>query len=375
MRKLKLLLLFTPFILSIACINPQRKQEELASYNFTQKKLNDNFYVLKAPNYNTNTGVFIGSDAILLIDPMTGFDSHQNLLGAIEQLSSKPIKYVLNTHSHMDHSGANKFFSELGATIISHENAKYSNALYDVTFEDTFTVELGSETVELMHISAHTIDDILIYFTESNVTFMGDTYMTNSYPHFYYGGGSAGHLQVLNKALALGDEKTVIVPAHGDLSSNKEALLTYKQNSVRWMTRITELYDQGKTVDEMIEDPLIKQLSIQFNGTQNISTARLRQTLEKTISSDLIFGVEISTDVLIAYEGKYEYTNNKVDEVIWLNEKLFLGRQGFMFELIPLSETKFHIKGQALGSHLMFSSNNNELIYFDGTAAKTATKQ
>lgn len=78
--------------------------------NFRKQKIKDNVYVLKAKNYRTNIGVFIGEESIVLIDPMAGSDNHQALLDEIKNLSTKPIKFVINTHSHGDHSGANSFF-------------------------------------------------------------------------------------------------------------------------------------------------------------------------------------------------------------------------------------------------------------------------
>lgn len=140
--------------------NEARLKQELG---FIQQKITDNLYVLKSNNYNTNVGVFIGNKEILLIDPMTGSNNHHTLLEKIRELSNKPIKYVINTHHHEDHSGANSFFAELGATIISQENIKYTSAKYDVIFKDNYTLNLENEKIELYHITSHTFDDVLIY--------------------------------------------------------------------------------------------------------------------------------------------------------------------------------------------------------------------
>ena len=91
---------------------------------FVHQKVNDKLHVLKSDNYNTNVGIYIDKDGIVLVDPMTGDNNHKQLLSAINKISTRPIKYVINTHSHLDHSGANSFFATLGATIISQENAR-----------------------------------------------------------------------------------------------------------------------------------------------------------------------------------------------------------------------------------------------------------
>ncbi|MTI19697.1 MBL fold metallo-hydrolase, partial [Fulvivirga sp. RKSG066] len=301
------------FLFTVCCINAQPEQQNSKSADFIQERINDNLYVLKAVNYNTNIGVFVGSEELLLIDPMAGDGKQQSLTNAIKLISNKPIKYVLNTHSHGDHSGANSYFSALGATVIAHENSKYSKATSDITFTDSYTIEMGNETIELHHIAAHTFDDALIYFKKNNTIFIGDSYMTNSFPHFYYGGGSKGHVEILNKAIALGDANTTIVPAHGNLKSDKKQLLTFKENSEKWVNRIKTLHTDGKTANVMIEDEQIKKLAQFFTGSEKVWT----QTIEKTISVDFIPSILLSKDILNGYEGMYTFENGQTCEVIF----------------------------------------------------------
>ncbi|KOF04473.1 hypothetical protein OB69_01380 [Roseivirga seohaensis subsp. aquiponti] len=368
-------LIFLTILFNSACNQPTGTENVLL-VGFTQEKITDNLYVLKSVNYNTNTGVFIGENGLLLVDPMSGVNNHQNLLEAIQQLSEKPIKYVLNTHSHPDHSGANAFFAELGATIVSHENAQYSQAKHDLTFKDSFSLEMGNETVELLHIAAHTFDDALIYFKNSNTIFMGDTYMTNSFPHFYYGGGGKGHIEILDKALSIGDTKTTIVSAHGELISSKSDLKAYKQNSQKWIDRIAQLHETGKSPEEIANDQQIKQLSIVFNDRKNISSESILRTINKTISADLASNFSISENNLKQYEGFYQYENGQVDEIILEQGKLILRSEGaYIFEITPISETQFHLKGQFPNKHLTFNAAKNSFVYFNGTERLTATKK
>ena len=199
--------------------------------------------------------------------------------------------------------------------------------------------------------------------------------MTNSFPHFYYGGGSKGHLDILDNALALGNENTIIVPAHGNLTSNKKELNEYKLNSVLWSNRIKELHDSGKTANAISEDDTIKALSLTFNGTNGSSKQRLIQTIEKTISVNLVLGIKLSKAILKKYEGTYTYENGNTDELILLNGILFLRREGaYMYELAPLSETKFHIKGQAPYRHLTMNSSGKGFVYFNGKENLNANK-
>ncbi|MEP1150218.1 MAG: MBL fold metallo-hydrolase [Balneola sp.] len=342
---------------------------------FIQQKITENLYVLKSTGYNTNIGVFIGAESLLLVDPMSGMNNHEALLSTIKKLSDKPIKYVINTHNHMDHSGANSFFKQIGATIISQENAKYSRALTDVTFKNTYTVDMGNEEVTLYHSIAHTFDDVLVHFKENNTVFMGDVYMTNSFPHFYYGGGSKGHLTIIGKALALGNTNTVIVPAHGNLSSNKKELSTYRENSVKWISTIKRLYGEGITSEEISSSDQIKQLSLIFNDGRNVSEQSIQRTIDKTISVDLIDNISISESTINSYEGMYTYQNGQTDEIIYQDNTWILRSAGnYIFELTPLSETKFLLKGQFPNKYITFDLPKQQFIHFNGKENLIAVK-
>lgn len=377
MTHLKILLLVLISSLFSSCSDAKPKAENSIPPNaenvtneesgFIQQKITENLYALKSTGYNTNIGVFIGAESLLLVDPMSGMNNHEALLSAVKKLSDKPIKYVINTHNHMDHSGANSFFKKLGATIISQENAKYSKALTDVTFKDTYTVDMGNEKVTLYHSIAHTFDDLLVYFEENNAVFMGDVYMTNSFPHFYYGGGSKGHLSIIDKALALGNTNTVIVPAHGNLSSNKEELTAYRENSTKWISTIKRLHDEGKTSEEISSSDQIKELSLIFNDGRNVSEQAIQRTIDKTISVDLVDNISIPEDTINSYEGMYTYENGQTDEIIYQdNIWIFRSTGNYIFELTPLSPTKFLLKGQFPNKHITFSNNNRQLVFFNG---------
>jgi len=351
------------------------EQREFA--NFTQQKINDNLYVLKANNYNTNVGVFIGNKGILLIDPMFGFntESHKQLVEAVKTLSNLPITHVLNTHSHTDHSGANAFFAELGATIISQNNAIYTKTFTDQTFKDTYSISMDDETITLYHLPAHTFDDVLIHFAKNNVVFMGDTYMTNSFPHFYYGGGSKGHLNFMEKALKLSNAQTTIVPAHGSLTTTKAALQDYKAHSIDWSHRILELHQKGQTPKEMGNDAQLLTLSDYFNNSK-VSSDRLTQTLEKTLSVERISNITLSEPIILNLTGIYKASNGNVFEVAFIENNLYFRSKGnFMYQLLPMSENEFIIKGQVPEKQVTFTDNTSKkLIYNDGKRRTEAHK-
>lgn len=341
----------------------ETENAEVNEVKFLQHKISDDLYVLKAPTYHTNVGVFIGDEEVLVIDPMTGASNHQALLDEIKTISEKPVTYVLNTHSHGDHSGANSFFAALGAKLISHENAKFSRAMVDTTFKDSYTIDLGNETLALYHIAAHTFDDVLVHFTTTNAVFMGDTFMTNSFPHFYYGGGSKGHISILEKAIALSNDRTTIVAAHGKLATTKKELETYKENSTQWIGKIKELSNKGATSTEITEDSEIKVMALQFTGSDKVPV----QTIEKTLSVEFIPAISVSENVLRSYEGRYAYGTGQINELVFQDGVLFFRSEGaYLFELAPISKTKFHVKGQAAQQHVTFAESGNAFTYFNG---------
>lgn len=375
-------LVFLIIVSSLLCACADSRSGNIANAqsirqsDFIQLKVSESLYVLKHPNYHTNIGVFTGSECVVLIDPMSGSNRHLQLLNVIKQLSNKPIKYVINTHHHIDHSGANKFFRDQGATIISHKNAKYSKAVYGITFEDIYSLDLGDETVTLYHEVAHTFDDVLVHFTNNNAVFMGDTYMTNSFPHFYYGGGKKGHSAIIDKALSLGNDQTMILPAHGNLTSSKAKLITYHENSHKWTNRIKALSMQGMSSFEIAEDEQIKKLSTFFNDGRNVSKASIQRTLDKTISVDLMAEINLPDNELKSYEGFYIHENGQTDEIVIEDERLLLRSDGnYIYELLPSSSNKFHIKGQFPHQHLTFNKSNQQFTFFNGKQNRTAKQR
>lgn len=345
----------------------QQEQKTEVLPNFIQHKITDNLYVLKFKNYNTNVGVFLGAENLLLVDPMIGVNDHQQLLNVVKHLSDKPIKYVINTHSHIDHSGANAFYKELGATIISHENSRYSKAIHDITFNESYSLDMGNETVVLHHGIAHTFDDVMVYFKNNNALFMGDPYMTNSFPHFYYGGGGKGHLDFIDKALAIGNTNTAIVAAHGKLSSDKKELTAYREHSVNWVNSISELHSEGKTSEAIADDAKIQQLSLVFNDGKHVAKQSLQRIIDKTISVEMVSKIAMPENILRDYEGLYQYENGQVDEIIYQNNKLIFRSEGnYIFEIIPLTETKFQLKGQSPTKHLTFDKGRQQFTFFNG---------
>ncbi len=219
-----------------------------------------------------NIGVFAGDEAVVLIDdqfaPLT-----PKVEAAVRTISDKPIRFILNTHWHGDHTGGNENFGKAGVVIVAQDNvyrrlsteqfmaafnrhvpAAPRAALPVVTFNDELAFHLNGEEVRAYHVPhAHTDGDSIIHFTKSNVIHMGDIMFNGFYPFIDLGSGGnvRGMIAGVEKALAIADDRTRIIPGHGPLADRKD-LESYHRMLVTARDRIHKLIDAGKSLEETI---------------------------------------------------------------------------------------------------------------------------
>lgn len=186
-----------------------------------------------------NIGVSIGDDAVFVVDdqyaPLT-----PKILAAIAQLTNKPVRFIVNTHWHGDHTGGNEAMGKTGALIVAQDNvrrrmsseqvlqifqqtvpASPSGALPVITFSDTVTFHVNGDDVQAFHVSkAHTDGDALIVWRKANVVHAGDIFVTYGFPFIDLdsGGGIDGLIAAVDVLLTLGDDTVKIIPGHGPIS-------------------------------------------------------------------------------------------------------------------------------------------------------------
>lgn len=248
------------------------------------KKINNNFYVLLGGNgQGSHVGLSIGKNHLVLIDAMME-GSSSKLLESIRNISDKPIRYVVNTHDHFDHSGGNTFFVEMGATIISHENSQYDQPSNLLKFDNKFSLSGNTENIEVFHVDSHSSSDSIIYLKESNVILMGDVFANEWYPALFHGGIS-GQIKALDLALSFSNENTVIVPGHGYIT-NRKGLLDYKENSILWVNRIMELHKSGMSLEQIVKDEKLKKIQMKFN-TRNKNPSNLNKWFKELVKNTI----------------------------------------------------------------------------------------
>lgn len=197
-------------------------------------------------SFGANAGIIIGDDAIMVVDTLISSKEGQRLLHDIKAVSDKPIRYVVNTHSHLDHTFGNSEFANLGALIISHKDcaaamrkngeATLANAANygltpemmigtelaypSMTFQQKMEIDLGGVVVYLQHIApSHSPGSILISIPADRVVFAGDILFTDFHPYMA-DGDIPGWLRNLDYIRFLAADK--IIPGHGPISSKTD---------------------------------------------------------------------------------------------------------------------------------------------------------
>ena len=248
------------------------------------QKLSDSVYMLTGKG--GNLGFSVGVDGVVVIDDQFD-DMADNIRNAITKTSKQPVRMVLNTHWHGDHTGGNEKMHELGAIIIAQENvrkrlttdqfmkafkkevkARPRSAWPVVTFTQSLTIHLNDDTMMVNHLPhAHTDGDACIFFKEDNIIHTGDLYFSGMFPFIDVGSGGslAGMISGVKTILKFADDKTRIIPGHGKLSNKKE-LQDYLKMLKAMQQKFQALAKQGKSLDEAVAAKPLAALTGKWGG-------------------------------------------------------------------------------------------------------------
>jgi cyclase len=218
-----------------------------------------------------NIGLSTGNDAAFLVDdqyaPLT-----PKVLAAVKSVTSQPVRFVVNTHWHFDHTGGNENLGKAGALLVAHENvrrrmstdqfieflkldvkASPAGALPVVTFTDSITFHINGDDVVAFHIPpAHTDGDVVVHFTKADVIHMGDTFIATGYPlvDLSSGGNVNGVIGGADRALTLCTERTIVIPGHGPVTDCAE-LRAWRNMLVAIRDRVRAEMQRGRTLDQI----------------------------------------------------------------------------------------------------------------------------
>ena len=250
-----------------------------------------------------NVGVFSGADGVMLVDDQYAYQSAP-IRRALDALSAGPVRFLLNTHWHSDHTGGNEAFAARGALIFAHENVRQrmsveqfmaalersvppapEAALPVVTFDSELRFHWNGDEVHAMHVaSAHTDGDAIVRFHGANVLHTGDVYFENGYPFvdLSSGGSIDGLIAAVDRLLALADEDTAILPGHGDLSDRAE-LAEYRDMLRAARERVLRALAAGQDADALVASAPLADLDARW-GQGFVSSESFLRTLHASLA-------------------------------------------------------------------------------------------
>ncbi len=235
-----------------------------------------NVYMVQRPGGGGNIGVQVGPDGILLVDSLFA-PLADKLVAAVAQVSDEKIRFLVNTHIHIDHVGGNENLAEMGVMIFAHDNTRLrffeersrfpraggsfvpqqpAAARPLITFNDTMSFHLNGEEVRaFLAPPAHTDGDVFVYFPKSDVLHLGDVYRTTSYPiiDLYNGGTLRGTIAAIDQAIELAGPDTKVIPGHGLEVVGRDELVEFRDMILDIQGQVLVMIREGKKLDEVME--------------------------------------------------------------------------------------------------------------------------
>jgi len=254
------------------------QDEDYSKVQMKVTKLSGTVYVLQGAG--GNIGASVGEDGIVIVDDQFA-PLAEKIQAALKSVTNKPVRFIINTHYHDDHTGGNAFFQKQGP-VIAQENVRKrlehggmvgnkggldseqkpapKEALPVITFDHDVTVHMNGEDIRALHFpSGHTDGDSIIFFTKSHVVHMGDDFVTYGFPFVdLQGGGSVSGMIAATEAVTAQLPPDVkIIPGHGPVSSLDDLrqfikLIKDTQAVVQAAIR------QGKSLDQMKKEDVLK---------------------------------------------------------------------------------------------------------------------
>lgn len=246
-------------------------REAAAEADITTTKLRGGISVLSGSG--GNMGVLVGDEGKLLVD--AGITATRpRIEKALADLGTQPIKHLINSHWHFDHTDGNEWLNSEGAAIMAHPNSlkhlTVATRVEDWNFDfpaspkgalptmlmkgDEETLKHNGQTIALKYYGpAHTDSDISVFFQEANVVHVADTFWNGVYPFIDYstGGSIDGQINAAEANVKMVDDQTIVIPGHGEIG-NKKDLIAWRDMLVGIRENVAKLKKDGRTADESV---------------------------------------------------------------------------------------------------------------------------
>ena len=260
--KFKTLLVAAALVTATSAI--AQNQTDYSKVEIKTTRITDKFYTLEGSG--GMIGAMVGPDGVFLVDtqfaPLT-----DKIVAAVKKISPSPIKFVVNTHVHGDHTGGTENLGKMGAVIFSRDQLRArlarpngnaapapAPALPIVTYDGPVTIHMNGEDVQLIPIrAAHTDGDTLVRFPGFDVLMTGDYYRSLGYPNIdrANGGTLNGMIEGLGATIGLAGPATKIIPGHG-ATVDRAAVIAHRDMILAVRDRVAQMVKQGKTAQEII---------------------------------------------------------------------------------------------------------------------------
>jgi glyoxylase-like metal-dependent hydrolase (beta-lactamase superfamily II) len=266
---MKTTLFAVSFAVLATTVYAQAPQPDFSKVEIKTTKITNNFYTLEGQG--GTIGVLVGPEGIFMVDSQFAPLS-QKIAAAIHQISDKPIRFMVNTHVHGDHTGGNENFAKMGTIIFARDELRFrlahpapgangapgiaapAVALPVVTYEGPVTFHMDGEDVRLIPIRrAHTDGDTLVYFPANDVLMTGDYFRSIQFPNIdrTNGGSLNGMIEGLGITIGLAGPNTKIIPGHGPMV-DRAAVMAHRDMILAIRAKVAALVEQGKSVEDVL---------------------------------------------------------------------------------------------------------------------------
>ena len=266
------------FVLALAAALSAAQDQDFSKVEIKVTKVSGTVYMLEGAG--GNIGASVGEDGIVVVDDQYA-PLAEKIQAALKSVTDKPVRFIINTHYHGDHTGGNAFFQRQ-APVIAHDNVRKrletggtvgnlgsvsmerkpapKDALPVLTFDHDVTVHLNGENIRALHFpSGHTDGDSIIFFPSSNVVHMGDDFVRYGFPFIDLasGGSVEGMIAALQEVVPKLPPDVKVIPGHGNVS-NLDDVREYVKMLVETRAVVEKGVKQGKTLDQLKQEKVLE---------------------------------------------------------------------------------------------------------------------